>query len=278
MKLTSLTPGGVDFVYYLITDAKIKAKNINEDFLMFSQPLKSTRYFQGEAPTLTNLLVDDALLTRQDDLAETLKVNEGQLSSVRTALLQRLWLTKYQGHFDLADLGEDFVWEPTGSGRPKIDEVFGKLSDSYRKDAVTAYNKGMRNVKKVRFIASVFDTNEGYGKPTFINGIYIGDLAAIGGEGSDRWQDIEMELPHSVVHWLREQVTIKVENYGKEIPGKGRFSDAYNIKDVRIVVEYDDGSTWESKRFKETMCSVPQWKNCEGKKVRAWGDPVQFQF
>ncbi len=276
MKLTSLTPGGVDFTYYLVTDTKVTARNIPDDYLMFSQSLEPTGY-AGSAPQLAARLSDLALRTRQEDLAEVL--DETVVAAARQAMLGRLWLTRYQGHFDREDLGEDFIWDPAPPGRTPVaralDEV---LSPDQREQVADALRRGMRRIERVRLVAEVFDTNEGYGKPTFVNGIHVGDLAAIGGEGSDRWQTIEMELPGSVVHWLGDEVVVKIENYGREIPGKGRFADAYNIRNVRIRVDYDDETSWQSKRFSSTVCSVPRWKNCEGEAVKRWGDPVIIRF
>ena len=276
MKLTSPTPGGVDFVYYLITDTKIEAKNIDASHLKFTKPLKETAYPRGGTPQLTKYLTEDVLRTRQDDLAEVLKP---QSSYLRRRLTGRLWLTKYQGHFNARDLGEDFVWTPVSPGRIAMEKLFeGELAPGERAEVIDAFKTGMRRIKRVVFSAEVFDTNEGYGKPTFINGIHIGDLAAIGGEGSNVWKTIEIDVPHSVVHWLGEKVRIKVDNYGLEKADGKRFLDAYNIRNVRIVVEYDNGKTWASKTFTGTKCSIPKWKACQGDPVAKWGAPVVIDF
>ena len=87
-----------------------------------------------------------------------------------------------------------------------------------------------------------------------------------------------MELPHSVVHWLGGQETVTIDNYGMAKPGKPRMVDAYNVRKVQIVVDYDNGPTWKSKTHEGTLCSVPQWKNCQGKKVKKWGDPILVRF
>lgn len=281
MKLTSLTPGGVDFMYYLITDTKIEATNVPKASLIAQKRLKETDYFNQSFPKLEAFLDRDVLLTRQDDLAATLSdagLSEPEIQTVRAALGQRLWITKYQGHFNRSDLGADFVWKPAGKGRPAITDALEQVDAGARKKAVAAWKKGMRHITSVRLTADVFDTNEGYGKPTFVNGIHVGDLAAIGKEGSDRWQTVEMDLPHSVAHWLGDQVVVKIDNYGKEIPGKGRFADAYNLKNLKIVVEYDDGTRTVSKKFDGPVCSVPKWKNCKGTPVENWGDPVEVRF
>ena len=111
-----------------------------------------------------------------------------------------------------------------------------------------------------------------------MNGIHIGDLAAIGGEGSNVWKEVTIELPKSVVHWLGKRVRVKVENYGLEKADGRRYVDAYNLRNVRIVVDYDDGETWTSKKFDGPVCSVPKWKNCQGRRVKKWGAPVEIQF
>jgi len=276
MKLTSLTPGGVDFAYYLITDTNIRAKSIRQDLMLYNSPLMST-FSPQQYPTLNALLKKDTLRTRQDDLRDILSkegMSKEQIAEVQAGITQPLWLTKYQGHFNRADLGEDFVWTPLGE-RQTIDQTLASVNDTRARDAaVAAYNNGMRQISRVRLIADVYDTNLGYGKPTFINGIHVGDLAAIGGEGSDQWKTIEMELPHSVVRWLGDKVTVKVENYGKNFPGKGRFSDAYNIKNVRIVVDYDNNTDLTKQAPSGTICSVPEWDNCQGTPVSRWGEPV----
>jgi hypothetical protein len=87
-----------------------------------------------------------------------------------------------------------------------------------------------------------------------------------------------MELPLSVAHWMGEEITLRIENYGREVPGKGRLADAYNLRRVRIVVSYEDGTKWESKRFAGPVCSVPRWNNCQGEPVKRWGDPVVIRF
>ena len=151
MKLTSLTPGGVDFMYYLITDTQIRAKNIAAANLQYESKLGATAYDASAFPKLTKFLSGDVLRTRQDDLA---KAGGGVRSAMSAAMMQRLWFTKYQGHFDLQDLGDDFVWTPHGDGRSDLEK---DLKGAAKK----AYRRGMRRVKRVRFIADVFDTNEG---------------------------------------------------------------------------------------------------------------------
>jgi hypothetical protein len=279
MKLTSLTPGGVDFIYYLVTDSRVRARNIPEEYLQFSQPLTGTGFRGGAAPTLSGTLDMDLLRTPHEDLARALAGEDG-LDALRTSFEERLWLTKYMGHFDREDLGEDFVWDPVPPGPEPVAKLLGRggLPAGLAARALDAYRAGTRAITGVSLVADVFDTNEGYGKPTFVNGIHVGDLAAIGSEGSDRWQTIEMPLPTSVAHWLGEEITLRIENYGRDVPGKGRLADAYNLRGVRIVVRYEDGTTWESKRFAGPVCSVPKWRNCQGDPVERWGDPVEIRF
>jgi hypothetical protein len=279
MKLTSLTPGGVDFIYYLVTDSPVRARNIPEEYRQFSQPLTGTGFRAGAAPTLSKTLDMDLLRTPHRDLAQALAGEPG-LDALRRLFEGRLWLTKYMGHFDREDLGEDFVWDPVPPGPEPVASLLGQggLPTGLADKALDAYRAGTRAITGVSLIADVFDTNEGYGKPTFVNGIHVGDLAAIGREGSDRWQTIEMALPLAVAHWLGEEITLRIDNYGREVPGKGRLADAYNLRSVRIVVTYEDGTTWESIRFAGPVCSVPSWKNCQGSPVKRWGDPVEIRF
>ena len=60
--------------------------------------------------------------------------------------------------------------------------------------ALDAYRAGTRPIARVSLVAEVFDTNEGYGKPTFVNGIHVGDLAAIGGEGKGNLKKNNLSL------------------------------------------------------------------------------------
>jgi hypothetical protein len=277
MKLTSLTPGGVDFIYYLVTDTQVRARNIPESYLQFSQRLSDTGFRSGIAPTLASKIDMDLLRTPHQDLAPLL-MGEPGLDDLRRRFEGRLWLTKYMGHFDREDLGEDFIWDPVPPGPQPVEQTLRGLPAPLMAKALDAYRAGTRTITRVALVADVFDTNEGYGKPTFVNGIHVGDLAAIGSEGSDRWQTIEMVLPLSVAHWLGEEVTIRIDNYGRDVPGKGRLADAYNIRNVRIEVTYEDGTTWESKHFGGPVCSVPRWQNCQGEPVAHWGDPVVIRF
>ena len=284
MRMTSLTPGGVDFAYFLITDHKVKARNIEAKAMLWNERLRpETVVEQGlQNPHLAALLAEDLLLTRQDDLALTLQaagVSATDLATVRRFMGSRLWISRFQGHFDLEDLGDDFVWDPIPGTATTVEGAkAGVLAAPLAEALVHAHTKGMRQVDAVTLLALAYDTNVGFGKPTFINGIHVGDLASIGREGSDRWQTIVMDLPRSVAHWLGEEVTVRIDNYGKEVPGKGRQADAYNLKNVRIHVDYDDGTHWESKWSEGTVCSVPTWEACEGQPVRQWGDPVEIRL
>ena len=87
------------------------------------------------------------------------------------------------------------------------------------------------------------------------------------------------QKPEDAYRWaLGEEITLRIDNYGREVPGRGRLADAYNLRSVRIVVSYEDGTTQESKRFAGPVCSVPSWQNCQGTPVKRWGDPVEIRF